>query len=164
GVDLVIAGTDDRVLNARISADAQARRLPVNVVDAPELRSVIFPAIVGRSALVIAVSSGGHAPVLARLARPGIEVRVPPARGRLAELAQRFRSQVKGAFPSINQRRVFWEDAFQGDIAERVFAGQDQEAERLLIEQLRQQQGRRYRGEVYLVGAGPGDPDLLTFR
>src|SRR5690606_3855558 len=148
GVDLAIAATDDRTLNARISADAQARHLPVNVVDAPELCSVIFPAIVDRSPLVIAVSSGGHAPVLARLTR----------------LAQRFRSQVKGAFPSINQRRVFWEDAFQGDIAERVFAGQDQEAERLLIEQLRQQQGRRYRGEVYLVGAGPGDPDLLTFR
>lgn len=164
GVDLAIAATDDRALNARISADAQARHLPVNVVDAPELCSVIFPAIVDRSPLVIAVSSGGHAPVLARLTRARIETLFPHAWGRLAELAQRFRSQVKGAFPSINQGRVFWEDVFQGDIAERVFAGQDQEAERLLIEQLQQQQGRRYRGEVYLVGAGPGDPDLLTFR
>src|SRR5690606_21177907 len=96
--------------------------------------------------------------------RARIETLFPHAWGRLAELTQRFRSQVKGAFASINQRRVFWEDVFQGDIAERVFAGQDQEAERLLIEQLQQQQRRRYRGELYLVGAGLGDPDLLTFR
>lgn len=164
GAQLVIAATDNEALNAEVSRDAQALHLPVNAVDAPELCTVIFPAIVDRSPLLIAVSTGGHAPVLARLTRARIETLFPHAWGRLAQLAQRFRGQVKAAFPAINQRRVFWEDAFQGDIAERVFSGQEAEAERLLLERLQQQQGQRYQGEVYLVGAGPGDPDLLTFR
>lgn len=163
-VVLVIAATDDEELNARISAHAQQRHLPVNAVDAPALCSVIFPAIVDRSPLVIAISSGGNAPVLARLTRARIETLFPHAWGRLAQLAQRFRAQVRAAFPVINQRRVFWEDVFQGDIAERVFAGQDATAEQLLVERLANQAGQAYQGEVYLVGAGPGDPDLLTFR
>src|SRR5690606_6430083 len=123
-----------------------------------------FPAIVDRSPLAIAVSSGGHAPVLARLTRARIETLLPHAWGRLAGPALRFRSQGKGAWPPIRPRRGSWEVVFQGHRGERGSAGRDQEAERLLIEQLQQQQGRRYRGEVYLVGAGPGDPDLLTFR
>lgn len=164
GVQLVIAATDDERLNAQVSADAQARFVPVNAVDAPHLCTVIFPAIVDRSPLVIAVSSGSHAPVLARLTRARIETLFPHAYGRLAQLAQRFRTQVKAAFPQINQRRVFWENAFQGDIAERIFAGQDAAAEALLTRRLAEQSGQEYRGEVYLVGAGPGDPDLLTFR
>ena len=164
GAQLVIAATEDDELNAQISRDAQARNLPVNAVDAPEHCTVIFPAIVDRSPLVVAISSGGHAPVLARLTRARIETLFPHSWGRLAQLAQRFRAQVKAAFPVINQRRVFWEDVFQGDIAERVFAGRDADAERLLIERLQQQKGQHYQGEVYLVGAGPGDPDLLTFR
>lgn len=164
GAQLVIAATDDGELNARVSRDAQARSLPVNAVDAPEHCTVIFPAIVDRSPLMIAVSTGGHAPVLARLTRARLETLFPHSWGRLAQLAQRFRSRVKGAFSTINQRRVFWEDVFQGDIAERVFSGRDEEAERLLLERLEQQKGQRYQGEVYLVGAGPGDPDLLTFR
>lgn len=164
GVQLVIAATDDEALNAQVSRDAQACNLPVNVVDAPEHCTVIFPAIVDRSPLMIAISSGGHAPVLARLTRARIETLFPHAWGRLAQLAQRFRDRVKAAFPTINQRRVFWEDAFQGDIAERVFSGRDADAEQLLIQRLQEQQGKSYQGEVYLVGAGPGDPDLLTFR
>src|SRR5690606_41898179 len=92
------------------------------------------------------------------------ETLFPLSWGRLAQLAQRFRSQVKAAFSTINRRRVFWEDVFQGDIAERVFSGREAEAERLLIERLEQQKGQHYQGEVYLVGARPGDPDLLTFR
>ena len=163
-VVLAIAATDDETLNAQVSADAQARNVPVNAVDAPELCTVIFPAIVDRSPLVIAVSSGSHAPVLARLTRARIETLFPHSYGRLAQLAQRFRAQVKAAFPSINHRRVFWENVFQGDVAERVFAGQDDAAAQLLTERLQRHSGESYSGEVYLVGAGPGDPDLLTFR
>ncbi len=163
-VVLVIAATDDEALNAQVSADAQALRLPVNAVDAPHLCTVIFPAIVDRSPLVIAVSSGSHAPVLARLTRARIETLFPHTYGKLAQLAKRFRQQVKAAFPGINQRRVFWENVFQGDVAERVFAGQDEAAAELLTQRLQEQAGQRYQGEVYLVGAGPGDPDLLTFR
>ncbi|MEE1888818.1 siroheme synthase CysG [Pseudomonas carassii] len=163
GCRLVIAATDDSVLNAQVSAEAQARSLPVNVVDAPALCTVIFPAIVDRSPLVVAVSSGGDAPVLARLIRAKLEAWIPSAYGELAGLAARFRHKVKALYPDVNQRRGFWESVFQGPVAERQLAGQGAEAERLLqalVDGAPVQQG----GEVYLVGAGPGDPDLLTFR
>ena len=163
GVALVIAATDDEALNARISAEAQALGVPVNVVDAPALCSVIFPAIVDRSPLVVAVSTGGDAPVLARLIRAKIETWIPASYGQLAKLAKRFRDRVKQLFPDVQQRRVFWEDVFQGQIAESLFAGKPGEGERLLEEKIAGAAPRAL-GEVYLVGAGPGDPDLLTFR
>ncbi|HTO18959.1 MAG TPA: siroheme synthase CysG [Pseudomonas sp.] len=163
GVRLVVAATDDEPLNAMVSRQAKARGIPVNVVDAPELCSVIFPAIVDRSPLMVAVSSGGDAPVLARLIRARIETWIPAAYGQLAGLAKNFRSRVKAALPDVQQRRVFWEEAFQGQIAESLFAGKPAEAERLLEEKLAGSAPKAL-GEVYLVGAGPGDPDLLTFR
>ena len=163
GCVLIIAATDDEPLNAQVSADARQRGVPVNVVDAPSLCSVIFPAIVDRSPLVIAVSSGGDAPVLARLIRAKIETWIPPTYGHLAGLAARFRHQVKGLFPNVQQRRAFWEEVFQGPIADRQLAGQGAEAERLLQAKI-DGDAPAATGEVYLVGAGPGDPDLLTFR
>ncbi|RMQ45913.1 Siroheme synthase [Pseudomonas cichorii] len=163
GCVLVIAATDDEPLNARVSHEARQRCVPVNVVDAPALCSVIFPAIVDRSPLVIAVSSGGDAPVLARLIRARLETWIPSTYGQLAGLAARFRNQVKGLFPDVQQRRAFWEDVFQGPIADRQLAGQGSEAERLLIAKIAGD-APKAQGEVYLVGAGPGDPDLLTFR
>ncbi|WP_437880913.1 siroheme synthase CysG [Pseudomonas sp. LRF_L74] len=163
GAALVIAATDDQALNAEVSQDAQLRGMPVNVVDAPALCSVIFPAIVDRSPLIVAVSSGGDAPVLARLIRAKIETWIPSTYGQLAELAKRFRSRVKALFPDVQQRRVFWEDVFQGEVAEHVFAGRQGEAQRLLQAKVGGAQVQAL-GEVYLVGAGPGDPDLLTFR
>ena len=123
GVVLIIAATDDEPLNARISAQAQALGLPVNVVDAPKLCSVIFPAIVDRSPLIVAVSSGGDAPVLARLIRAKIETWIPATYGQLAGLAKKFRARVKNLLPDVQQRRVFWEDVFQGQVAESVFPG-----------------------------------------
>lgn len=163
GCVLIIAATDDEPLNAQVSADARQRGVPVNVVDAPALCTVIFPAIVDRSPLVIAVSSGGDAPVLARLIRAKLETWIPPTYGHLAGLAARFRHQVKGLFPNVQQRRAFWEDVFQGPIADRQLAGQGAEAERLLQAKI-DGEAPPTTGEVYLVGAGPGDPDLLTFR
>jgi uroporphyrin-III C-methyltransferase/precorrin-2 dehydrogenase/sirohydrochlorin ferrochelatase len=163
GVALVVAATDDEPLNARISAEAQALGIPVNVVDAPALCSVIFPAIVDRSPLIVAVTSGGDAPVLARLIRAKIETWIPSTYGQLASLAKKFRERVKQLFPDVQQRRVFWEDVFQGQIAESVFAGKLGEGERLLEAKIVGAAPRAL-GEVYLVGAGPGDPDLLTFR
>jgi uroporphyrin-III C-methyltransferase/precorrin-2 dehydrogenase/sirohydrochlorin ferrochelatase len=163
GCVLIIAATDDEPLNAQVSADARQRGVPVNVVDAPALCSVIFPAIVDRSPLVIAVSSGGDAPVLARLIRAKMESWIPPTYGHLAGLAARFRHQVKNLFPNVQQRRAFWEDVFQGPIADRQLAGQGAEAERLLQAKI-DGEAPSASGEVYLVGAGPGDPDLLTFK
>ncbi|EKG37640.1 MULTISPECIES: siroheme synthase CysG [Pseudomonas] len=163
GCVLIIAATDDEPLNAQVSRDARLRCVPVNVVDAPALCTVIFPAIVDRSPLVIAVSSGGDAPVLARLIRAKLETWIPSSYGQLAGLAARFRNQVKGLFPNVQQRRAFWEDVFQGAIADRQLAGQGAEAERMLIAKIAGEPPSET-GEVYLVGAGPGDPDLLTFR
>ncbi|MBB6343063.1 uroporphyrin-III C-methyltransferase/precorrin-2 dehydrogenase/sirohydrochlorin ferrochelatase [Pseudomonas fluvialis] len=163
GVCLVIAATDDEPLNAQISEDCKGLGIPVNVVDAPALCSVIFPAIVDRSPLIVAVTSGGDAPVLARLIRAKIETWIPATYGQLAGLAKKFRAQVKSLFPDVQQRRVFWEDVFQGQIAESVFAGKLAEGERLLQDKVNGAAPRAL-GEVYLVGAGPGDPDLLTFR
>ncbi|WP_417662145.1 siroheme synthase CysG [Pseudomonas sp.] len=163
GITLIIAATDDEPLNAQISAQAQALGIPVNVVDAPALCSVIFPAIVDRSPLIVAITSGGDAPVLARLIRAKIETWIPSTYGQLAGLAKKFRAQVKSLFPNVQQRRVFWEDVFQGQVAESVFAGKLHEGERLLAEKVAGAAPQML-GEVYLVGAGPGDPDLLTFR
>lgn len=160
---LIVAATDDDQLNARISRDATALNLPVNVVDAPALCSVVFPAIVDRSPLMVAVCSGGDAPVLTRLMRARLETLIPASYGRLARLAQKFRAAVKQRIADVQQRRVFWEELFQGDIAERVLSGREAEAEQLLVDRLAGNSQREL-GEVYLVGAGPGDPDLLTFR
>jgi len=160
---LVIAATDDDEVNETVSHDAQALGLPVNAVDAPKLCTVIFPAIVDRSPLVIAISSGGDAPVLARLVRAKLESWIPATYGQLAQLAQSFRARVKARFADIQARRIFWEEVFQGEVAEKVFSGQPQAAEQLLEAKLTSE-GETFRGEVYLVGAGPGDPDLLTFR
>ncbi|CEL30069.1 MULTISPECIES: siroheme synthase CysG [Pseudomonas] len=163
GCVLIIAATDDETLNAQVSTDAHRRCVPVNVVDAPALCSVIFPAIVDRSPLIVAISSGGDAPVLARLIRAKIETWIPSTYGQLAGLAARFRNQVKNLFPDVQQRRGFWEDVFQGPIADRQLAGQGTEAERLLQAKI-DGEATITTGEVYLVGAGPGDPDLLTFK
>ena len=164
GCALVVAATDDADLNAQVSQDAQAQGIPVNVVDAPQLSTVIFPAIVDRSPLLIAISSGGAAPVLARLLRSRIETLIPAGFGRLAALAGRFRDAVKARLGDPQQRRLFWEQVLQGSIAERVLAGDETQAQRLLQQRLEQGGEAPDKGEVYLVGAGPGDPDLLTFR
>ncbi len=161
---LVVAATNDDGVNRRVAAAARARNIPVNVVDQPALCTFIFPSIIDRSPLVAAVSSGGAAPVLARLVRARLETLIPAGYGRLAALAARYREQVKQRFAGTTERRRFWEDVLQGPIAEQVYAGREQAAEQALIQLLRQAPASAPRGEVYLVGAGPGDPDLLTFR
>lgn len=165
GVALVIAATDDKETNVRVSCDAKDRNIPVNVVDNPSLCTFILPSIVDRSPIVIAVSSGGQSPVLARMIRAKLETTIPATYGRLATLMGRFRDQVKARFKDVNQRRSFWESILSGPVAEYVFAGKDMDAEQLLSLQLADPNTPQpNKGEVYLVGAGPGDPDLLTFR
>jgi len=163
GSTLVVAATPDKALNAQVSADAKALNLPVNVVDSPELCSFIFPSIVDRDPLLIAISSSGESPVLARLLRRKIESLVPAAYGRLARFAGRFRERVKTALPEDTPRRLFWEQALEGAIGEQVMAGREERAEELLEQRLATTDAL-YTGEVYLVGAGPGDPDLMTFK
>jgi uroporphyrin-III C-methyltransferase/precorrin-2 dehydrogenase/sirohydrochlorin ferrochelatase len=162
--NLVFAATDDGELNRRISQLAEARRLPVNVVDQPELCSFIMPSIIDRSPVVAAVSTGGASPVLARLIRTRLEALIPSAYGRLAELARRFRVQAKEKFSNPTDRRLFWEKVLRGGVAERVFSGHMDEADAAMERALAEAEPTSPMGEVYLVGGGPGDPDLLTFR
>lgn len=162
-VVLVCSATDDNELNVRISEESQARYLPTNVVDSPKLCSFITPAIVDRSPLVIAISSGGEAPVLARMVRAKLETLIPKSYGRLAQLASRWRERVKQSFSEENRRR-FWEKVLQGPIAELVFSGQDEQAEKAIAEDLANPDYVDTQGEVYLVGGGPGDPELLTLK
>ena len=165
GKTLVIAATDDEHTNRQVSELAKARNLPVNVVDAPALCSFIMPSIVDRSPMQIAISTGGASPVLARMLRTHLESSIPIAYGKLAALVEDYRQAVKDAFPSVEQRRIFWEDVLEGPIAELVFAGKEEQARKRLAKTIEKaRQAPRAEGEVFLVGAGPGDPDLLTFR
>lgn len=164
GQRIIIAATDDETVNRSVAMAAQANKIPVNVVDRPELCTFIMPAIIDRSPVLVAVSSGGASPVLARLLRARLESLVPAAYGRLATLASGFREKVKARFTSSPDRRVFWERVLQGSVAEMVYAGRDNEARAAMEKLLASTQPGIAQGEVYLVGAGPGDPDLLTFR
>jgi uroporphyrin-III C-methyltransferase/precorrin-2 dehydrogenase/sirohydrochlorin ferrochelatase len=163
-MSLVIAATDNKLLNKQVSDEAHLINIPVNVVDCPELCSFILPAIIDRSPLMIAVSSGGQSPVLARLVRSKIETIIPSAYGRLAKLVGKFRKVVQEKYTSLDERRNFWEETLQGPLAEMVFAGKDKVAETMLEDILDSTIPPAPSGEVYLVGAGPGDPDLLTFK
>ncbi len=162
---LVIAATDDRAVNHQVSEVCKMLRVPVNVVDDPEHCSFIMPSVIDRSPVIVAVSTGGSSPVLARLLRARLETLIPGAYGRLATLAEKFRGKVKQHFTEPGQRRIFWEKIFQGPIAEMVFAGREEQAgsalERAISAEASDTQPQ---GEVYLVGGGPGNPDLLTFR
>jgi len=162
GVALVVAATDDQLVNRRVSALAHARKVPVNVVDQPSLCSFIFPSIVDRSPLLVAVSSGGSAPVLSRLLRARLETLIPSAYGTLVQLLGRHRDLVKSKLLNTRMRMRFWEGIINGPVAELVLSGQKEKAELLFQATLNQNRFKLEQGEVYLVGAGPGDPDLLT--
>lgn len=161
---LVIAATDDAEVNRQVAALAEAKNVPVNVADRPDAGNFIVPSVIDRSPVTIAVSSGGTSPVLARLLRARLESLIPSAYGQLALLIEKFRERVKKRLPPAARRR-FWDQVLQGSIAEMVFAGNVGEAQTALEKAIEDvdPSGRQV-GEVYLVGAGPGDPDLLTFR
>jgi uroporphyrin-III C-methyltransferase / precorrin-2 dehydrogenase / sirohydrochlorin ferrochelatase len=163
---LVVAATDDRALNSRIAQAAAAARRFCNVVDDPELCSFITPAIVDRAPVTIAIGSGGLSPVLARWIKGLIESIVPQRLGALAELAGTWRERVRSAIPDADERRHFWERVVSGEVAEHAFAGRQADAQRTLERGVETwaQDDRQRRGEAYLVGAGPGNPDLITLR
>ncbi len=163
GAILAIAATGDAAVNRQVSELAQARNIPVNVVDAPELCSFIMPAILDRSPMMVAFSSGGASPVLTRMLRGKLETMIPQNYSRLAKFAERFRENVKKHVTNPAKRRIFWETVFEGIVAEKVLSGDEAGAEKMLRQMLADEDNIQ-RGEVYLVGAGPGDPDLLTFR
>lgn len=165
-VALAVAATSDDTVNRRISELARQRSLPVNVVDQPDLCTFIVPAIVDRSPVVVAISTGGSSPVLTRQLKEKIEQTIPAAYGRLAALLGRFRGRVKSHITDFTLRTRFWESLLDGPLSGMVFAGKEKEAEDYLLAELERDaaEERAPQGEVYLVGAGPGDPDLLTLK
>jgi uroporphyrin-III C-methyltransferase/precorrin-2 dehydrogenase/sirohydrochlorin ferrochelatase len=164
GSCLVIAATDIESVNIAVSMAAKAQNIPVNVVDSPALCTFTMASIVERSPIVIAISSEGNAPVLARYIRTKIETMLPAGYGRIAGIAGEFRDKVKAKFTTTQARRIFWEGVLQGPIVEQILSGQEAAARKSLDEVLADSSESTHRGEVYLVGGGPGDPDLLTFR
>ena len=165
GYQLVIAATDDRKVNAEVATHCREQNILVNAADDAKNCDFILPSVIDRSPVQIAVSTGGASPVLARMLRAKLENCTPAAYGQLANLIEDYRLAAKAKFASVDQRRKFWEHVLQGPIAELVFAGQQTAAQKLLQKAIETADVQALpQGEVYLVGAGPGDPDLLTFR
>lgn len=169
GARLVVAATDVQAVNAWVARSAEARRIPVNVVDDRELSRFIMPAIIDRSPVIVAVGSSGDAPVLTRRLREKLEALLPAGLGKLAKLSGELRGKVKQRVGDADARRRFWERFFDGDIAADVLAGREQEARQSIASAIDDELQRSDTqatpvGEVALVGAGPGDPGLLTLR
>jgi len=165
GAHLVVAATGDPAQDKAISERAKAKKIPVNVVNNATLSSFVFPSVIDRSPVIAAVSSSGELPVLTRLLRSQIEASIPHAFGRMAALAKSYRSEVKKRIPNLNRRRRFWENVLSGHFANLVYSGKEDEAGRVFQKEIEcSESDATAVGEVYLVGAGPGDPDLLTFK
>ena len=164
GATLVVAATDNPETNERVSVIATKLSIPVNVVDQPHLCSFIMPSIVDRSPIVVAISSGGTSPILTRKLKELNEIMIPGRIDKLAEMLGSHRERVKHEIGGFSERARFWEDVLDSDIPELVYNGQDDQARSALDNWLQNPQSDRSGGEVYLVGAGPGDPDLLTLR
>ncbi len=163
GMWLAIAATDERDVNARVAEAATARRIFANVVDDPQLSSFQVPSVVDRSPLVVAISSSGAAPVLARRLRERIESLLDHAIGPLARLAAKHRARIRAARPDLGQRRRFYDWLLDGPVAALLRQARPEAAEHVLLQALDSPQQARA-GSVVLVGAGPGDPGLLTLK
>lgn len=162
-IRLIVAATDSSALHEGIYALARQRNIPINVVDNPDLCTFIFPAIIDRNPIIIAVSSSGQSPVLARLIRKRLESWLPAGYGGLARFLGGIRDKVKARLETENQRRVFYEELVESAAAEAVLNGDESSAE-ALTDELLNHFGTAKLGEVALIGAGPGDPDLMTFK
>jgi len=160
---IVIGATGDATVNEDVARAARERSIPVNVVDRPLLCDFVFPSLIEREPITIAVSSGGASPVLARVLRARLETMIPAAYGRMAQLLRKYRSDVQQRIKGMSQRQRFWEDVIDGPVGELLFTGRERRAEEVLREAI-ERPAQIARGEIALVGAGPGDPDLLTFR
>ncbi|MFN8693927.1 MAG: siroheme synthase CysG [Holosporales bacterium] len=164
---VAIIATGSLADDTRIAALCRAHGLLVNVVDRPELCDFIFPAVLQRGDVQIAVSTGGRAPVLTRWLKNRIAAMLPSGLGRVAALGEEFRSVLKTSFPSMKERKDFWEKLLESGFAEKAGMMNNQESSaafQTAIDEGRAAAGKHETGIVYLIGAGPGDPDLLTFK
>ncbi len=163
GMTLAVAATNSLDTNRAVFDEAKSKNILVNVVDNPALCTFIMPAILDRSPLMIAFSTGGASPVLARILRAKLEALIPPGYGQLTAFCAKFRQAVKSRIAHPGQRRIFWEKVLEGPVAEGVLSGLERPAEDSLMAML-DSDTHESAGEVFLVGAGPGAQDLLTFR
>jgi len=163
GCWLVVAATSDDAVNKQVAEAAETQQIFCNLVDAPQAASAIMPSIIDRSPLMVAVSSGGRAPVLARLLRERLEAILPQHLGQLAQRAGTLRDRVKKQFGSLNARRHFWERFFSSERLAQTLANGDSERAEQITDALFNADIPS-QGEVALVGAGPGDAGLLTLK
>lgn len=163
----VISATDDEAINQAVYHYCQSNGIPVNVADQTEYCDFILPAIVDRSPMTIAVSTGGRSPVLARVMKARLETLIPAGFGRLTDLVGRYRQKVKDAIVDLNGRKAFWEKLLNSSFIDKTVQGRIEEAENYIeseIDHVKKSGQEIPVGEVYLIGAGPGDPDLMTFK
>jgi len=163
----VISATDEQDVNQAVYAYCQEHNIPVNVADQTEYCDFILPAIVDRDPMTIAISTGGRSPVLARVMKARLETMIPAGFGRLTDLVGRYRQKVKDSIKELGGRKAFWEKLLDGSFIDKAVQGRMEEAEQQLeahIESAQNSGQALPTGEVYLIGAGPGDPDLMTFK
>ena len=159
---LVIAATNNKLINQAVFEHCEILNVLVNSVDdLPHCRFMV-PAIIDRSPLVISIATNGASPVLSRQIRTQLEASIPHGMGKLAEFSGKWRKVVKEKIINPDERRIFWEDLYSSPLKEHVFHDNISEADRLIEQALTEWQ--KPKGEVYLVGAGPGDPELLTLK
>ena len=159
---LVIAATNDKAVNIQVFEACEAEKILVNSVDdLPHCRFMV-PAIIDRSPLVVSIATNGTSPVLSRQIRTQLEATIPHGMGKLAEFSGQWRASVKAKIINPDERRIFWEDLYASPLKEQVFNDNIVEANRLIEQALLEWKAPK--GEVYLVGAGPGDPELLTLK
>ncbi len=161
---LVVAATNDRAANQMLAAQAKQHGVLVNVADDAAACDVTFPSVLERSPVQVAVSSGSASPILSKMLMRRLSTVIPSGYGKLADLVGAYRQKVKQAIPKSADRKLFWEKILTGVVAENIFSGRPERAETLLQAALAKPKELQARGEVYLIGAGPGDPDLLTVR
>lgn len=159
---LVIAATNDKATNIQVFEACEAERILVNSVDDPPHCRFMVPAIIDRSPLVVSIATNGTSPVLSRQIRTQLEAAIPHGMGKLANFSGKWRAAVKAKIENPDERRIFWEDLYASPLKEQVFNDNIAEADRLIEQAL--MEWKAPKGEVYLVGAGPGDPELLTLK
>ena len=159
---LVIAATNDKATNIQVFEACEAEKILVNSVDDPPHCRFMVPAIIDRSPLVVSIATNGTSPVLSRQIRTQLEASIPHGMGKLADFSGKWRAAVKAKIENPDERRIFWEDLYASPLKEQVFNDNIAEANRLIEQALIE--WKKPKGEVYLVGAGPGDPELLTLK
>ena len=161
---LIIAATNDKSINSLIAKLAKEKNILVNMAEDSIKGNVLIPSVVDRSPIKIAISSGAASPILTRLVKTKLETIIPYAFSKLADVMMEYRAKVKEKYSSIKERRNFWETFLDGPLSEMVLSGHIEKAKKILDKSLKEKNIPSNTGEVYLVGAGPGDPELLSFK